>query len=92
MTLWLDKQTVRTQVGDYIGEEVVEITEEKRKSGRVRIQLKFKNEVSLSVTDVQSIERYLQAIGSGNPEVILKSEGDMQIICIEADSNVRKNH
>lgn len=91
MTLWLDKSTVRTQVGDYIGGEIDEITEEKRKSGRVRVQLKFKNNVRLSSSDLRSVEQYLRSIGSGDPELILGCEDGTQTICIEADSNVYRS-
>lgn len=91
MTLWLDKQTLRTQVATYIDEEILEMNTKNPRTHRREIEIVFNNSVEFDAGDIGQIRNYMRAIGDGNPEMKISGSDDRLRISIEADASVYKD-
>lgn len=90
MTIWLDGFSIQEQFITSIDANA-EITQNKQKGNRRKITVTYESSVTLDEIELNNLNRFLSAIGDGDPELELRAEDNYVTLSIIADEDVYRN-
>lgn len=90
MTIWMDTWTVREELIEPF-DVSASITADKGIGERHKMEITYQDTLSFNEFDFDRINRFLGAIGDGNPEIEFDTKSGDLILILTADENVYRD-
>lgn len=87
MTIWMDTWTVREELINPF-DTTGEITADESEGDRHRMEITYNESLTIDQFDFNRIERFLSAIGDGDPEIELTAQNNQLVLTLTADEDV----
>lgn len=87
MTIWMDTWTVREELIEPFDVSAT-ITTDEPTGDRHKMEITYQESLTIDQFDFNRIERFLSAIGDGNPEIELTAQNNQLVLTLTADEDV----